>query len=596
MKIIYYLQSILKTMLSPAFVLLMTAATFSVIVSCDDLHRYPQELSAVDSICKDSAEVAMSRLEALSAKYDQPSADAYDRNYFLLLKVKAANNAYQPLADSTIFHVLDFFKGTAEKDKLCQSYYYLGKYYVKKNDAPNGLENFQKALDLTDENTPLYFRSCIYNQTGRLFLYQGMFDDALQKYEESYKCDSIAGDTVSLIFSIRDIATIYDFKKEYKKSLALLHKAYDMSTKTNDKGLHNSLSQSLAICYLDINDVSKSKHYLMETLRSVDPNVKSSAYSLAIDLYTRENKMDSVFYFSQELLKIGTVYTKQKATSTLSAYYFKKGEMDKSQKNLEKSIILTDSVNNINAANTVAKMNATFNLNQKEKENIQLRYQIKEKVFVAALMGLVFIISVLVVIFKNKRNKKRILQMKKLNSHLTCMLDEANDRNELNMQNKEHEIDLCHSEIRKLNEKNEYDRNNYEVIIKQMQEGMRKQYAASNGCDYNKDEPSVLDILLILNNRIKEKKNVTNKDWERIIEIFDNLYPTFRKAIFEKYNLKMDDYKICILVKLDISNVDIAEIMNKTPSAITMKRANLYAKIEKTNGKAKDFNSLIKSI
>lgn len=186
--------------------------------------------------------------------------------------------------------------------------------------------------------------------------------------------------------------------------------------------------------------------------------------------------------------------------------------------------------------------------------------------------------------------------MKMLNSHLTYMLDEANDRNELNMQNKQQEIDLCHSEIRKLNEKNENDRNNYEVIIKQMQEGLRKQEAASNGCGENNDVPSALDIISILNNRIKEKKNVTNKDWERIIEIFDNLYPAFRKAILEKYNLKMDDYKICILVKLDFPNVDIAEIMNKTPSVITMKRANLYAKIEKTNGKAKDFNSLIKSI
>ena len=162
----------MRGMSSSALILLLAVATIAVVSSCGGSHRYPQELSAVDSICKDSAEVAMSRLQALSAKYDQPSADAYDRNYYLLLKVKAANNAYQPLADSTIFHVLDFFRGTAEKDKLCQSYYYLGKYYIKKNDAPQSLENFQKALDLTDENTPLYFRSCIYNQMGKQWFFR----------------------------------------------------------------------------------------------------------------------------------------------------------------------------------------------------------------------------------------------------------------------------------------------------------------------------------------------------------------------------------------------------------------------------------------
>ena len=81
-----------------------------------------------------------------------------NRMYYGLLKIKAANNLYMVQKDSTIFHIVDYFEDSGDKEKLRDSYYFLGKYYVEHNDAPQALKCFQTALDMSDEKTPLAFR------------------------------------------------------------------------------------------------------------------------------------------------------------------------------------------------------------------------------------------------------------------------------------------------------------------------------------------------------------------------------------------------------------------------------------------------------
>ena len=141
----------------------------------------------------------------------------------------------------------------------------LVKYYVNKNDVPQALDNFQKSLDLTDGTTPLYFRSCIYNQIGRQYLFQGMYDDALKMYNKSYLCDSILNDTINMLFGMRDIASVYNFKKNYTQCLRILGKAYLISKKIDNKLLKSSITHSLAVCYNDIGDDKSSKSFLWGT-------------------------------------------------------------------------------------------------------------------------------------------------------------------------------------------------------------------------------------------------------------------------------------------------------------------------------------------
>ena len=562
----------MRGMSSSALILLLAVATMAVVSSCGGSHRYPQELSAVDSICKDSAEVAMSRLQALSAKYDQPSADAYDRNYYLLLKVKAANNAYQPLADSTIFHVLDFFRGTAEKDKLCQSYYYLGKYYIKKNDAPQGLENFQKALDLTDENTPLYFRSCIYNQMGKQFLYQGMYDKALVMYKESYSCDSIQKDSIGMLFGMRDIASLYSFKKDYPKSLAILKEVYRDCKRFNANLLQSSISHSLAVCYDDMDDEKNAKRYLYETLSHLPASIKASVYGLAADIYHKENRMDSVYHYSSLLIEESDIYGKQKAAKYLCQYYLGNRNNAEALFYNNEYKTFSDSINEINAVETVAKMNAVYNSNKKEKEKMQLEIKMKERTLLYSICVSFFLLGMAFFIYRSEKNKKKYLQFKLINENLKKILDDQKSKEAQGADN----AGCCPDE----------------------NSVTSKETCETSGVDSNNDKVVSYNCVIVeaIQRRIEEKKNLTAEDWKFIDLNINKAYPGFKEKLYSRCNLKSSDYKICILVKLEFQNLVISILMNRSEPAVSLKRAKLYFKLTQKEGKAKDFNDFIKSL
>ena len=156
-----------------AVLFVVVALIFSINNSCGNSHSYPRELVVADSLCEtnpDSAEALLHRMP------DSVLAAKPDRMYYDLVRIKASNNLYEPQKDSTIFRIVDFFESYGDKEKLCQAYYYQGKYYVQHNDAPQALKCFQKALDMSDDNTLLTFKSKIYSQSGTIFLDQNLFE------------------------------------------------------------------------------------------------------------------------------------------------------------------------------------------------------------------------------------------------------------------------------------------------------------------------------------------------------------------------------------------------------------------------------------
>ena len=212
-KQIYILSAALSAVL-----LIAVVATFR---SCRP-HTYPAELVAADSLCDsnaDSAAVVLSRLER-SGGYD-----GADRMYLDLLKVKLTNNLYEPQKDSTIFRVVDYFEDMGDRERLCQAYYYQGKYYMQHNDAPQALKSFQQAIDNIDSKTITSFDSRVYNQAGRIFLIQDLYDDALAMYKESFACDSAMNDTVNMVHSLRDISLAYKYLEKYDSSEFCLKRA-----------------------------------------------------------------------------------------------------------------------------------------------------------------------------------------------------------------------------------------------------------------------------------------------------------------------------------------------------------------------------------
>ena len=342
--------------LSVAALAIAVIAIAAISVCCSH-HTYPRELVAADSLCEsnpDSAEALLHRMP------DSVLAAKPDRMYYDLLRIKASNNLYEPQKDSTIFRIVDFFEHYGDKEKLFQAYYYQGKYYVQHNDAPQALKCFQEALDMSDDNTPLAFKSKIYSQSGTIFLDQNLFDEALAMYRRSFQCDSILEDTVNMAHGLRDMAQIYRHLEKNDSCGILLNQAYTLSEGSDNIFLKRTIVLSLVSSYLAEDKVNEAYRLYSNNLMEVEEMIQSPTYASAVMIYDKLGKSDSVYKYCNKKMSVGTPSAKQLALENLIDYYSVKGDLGKVRLLLKKYKDMSDTVRVMNTSETVMQMHSLY--------------------------------------------------------------------------------------------------------------------------------------------------------------------------------------------------------------------------------------------
>ena len=547
--------------LSVAALAIAVIAIAAISVCCSH-HTYPRELVAADSLCEnnpDSAEALLHRMP------DSVLAAKPDRMYYDLLRIKASNNLYEPQKDSTIFRIVDFFEHYGDKEKLFQAYYYQGKYYVQHNDAPQALKCFQEALDMSDDNTPLAFKSKIYSQSGTIFLDQNLFDEALAMYRRSFQCDSILGDTVNMAHGLRDMAQIYRHLEKNDSCGILLNQAYTLSEGSGNIFLKRTIVLSLVSSYLAEDKVNEAYRLYSNNLMEVEEMIQSPTYASAVMIYDKLGKSDSVYKYCNKIMSVGTPSAKQLALENLIDYYSVKGDLGKVRLLLKKYKDMSDTVRVMNTSETVMQMHSLYNYNLRERENARLKFEAKEKSFMFVLVAMALGLLCALMFYQRERGKKNYMRIKFMHEHLEQLYKSSCRQYKVS-------LDLKEKEIAGLMKKIDY---------------------LNGGSIEDKEKMRVYDML---RNRIRTNQKLTDKMWEDILLIIDRVYPGLRVKLMGAYGLDKEEFKISVLVKLDLLNMEIATLVCKTPGAVTQKRAAIYKKIFKEKGSSKDFDTYIKSL
>lgn len=535
---------------------ILSVATFVIIVLavsclCFCSHSYPQRLVYIDSLCDSLPERAKALLKSVPAKDIKTNAD---RMYYDLLKIKASNNLYEPQIDSTVFRVADYFENHGDKTKRRDAYYLLGKYFVEHNDAPQALKWFQTALDISDDDTPLAFKSKVYSQSGTLLFYQNLYDDALEMYEQSFKCDSMLKDTVNMIHDMRDIAQTYRYLENPTKAVNILHRALNLSDAIHNDELRQGVILVLSSQYVSIGKAKEAKGLLLQYIHSMNIECYSPAYSILAKAYELEGKMDSSFCYDKKLMAIGTVYAKEEASRRLFAYYTETCDLDKIRYYIKRNKLYSDSIQKMSVSESVATAHSLYNYNLKEREIARLNKDVNERTIFVVVSVFIVILLVLILFYITERNKQRCMRLELLNEHLKALCESLEKRKDNNEKIVNTET-LCHSE-----------------------------------------NSSKLYIYNLIHGRINNNKSLSLNDWKLIDKSMDTVYPTFKERLYSYCKVLDREYRICILLKLEFSLSDIATIMGRSNATITLIRSSLYQKFFHKKGKAKDFDTFVRSL
>lgn len=515
-------------------------------VSCGK-HEYPSALVEADSLCYSNPKLALEKLAQICKDLD--TTNTADWMYFRLVKLKAQDKAYIPHSDLTnLNQMISYYEGEGDKKMLPEIYYLAGSTYFDLHDSPQALDYYHKVLDNITADEHLRLWGITHAQIGYVMLYQGNYAAAIDHYKISYRVDSLRNDVEGMIFDLRDLGLTYSSTEKLDSAIFYSHKALQLALKKKMPQMATSARSSLADIYLETHyqNVDSAGKYILPMFGDIRPENRSGIYCVAMKYYKLRNMPDSVNYYIEKLEKYGEVYAKCDAYRIkLEMMLEQKGEVGKLNV-WRKFLNYSDSIEKITKTEAVSKCQSLYDYTQRVKENTRLKSENEYHKLLLIILGLsAFLLVILFYVYYTK-NKY------------------AKEKQQRQMEELQHLLDK--STLQVLNNKKTLTR------IKES------------------------EIYALFLGKIRAGQNVTQEEWDKLDKAVNDYFIDFKLKLYRICKLSDLEYQICLLLKIELSLADIAVLVHREPSTITMSRKRLYKKLFQKEGKAEELDVFIRSV
>lgn len=573
---------------------------FMSLSSCSN-RKYEQTITRADNLMELSQDSARSALTILdSIRPDLSKMGKSTQMRYQLVYAKGMNKGYVDFTkDSLMKEIVDYYDnhGTCQQQML--AHYLLGCVYRDLGDSPASLSCYNDAVekvDTTSSDCDYKLLTRVYEQQGALFLSQSMPQNALSAYQKAEKYAWIAKDTLSAVLSYEHLGNIYEYMGNMNKVIEVYENAsrryrqygYPVQAARALGGAIQALiltkQYAKAKKYMDVFE-AESGYFQKDSCYSY---INYSHYYYLKGLYCLESHSDSAKYWftkCQEFAK--TNNNKSFSAYAWYLYYIKHQQMDSVAKYSEQAFAYNDSANLDMERDLMQKMQAIYDYDR--WKNVAHNEEIKAtRANLTLLVSILVSVSVIIIgilTFLVYRKKRKLeLQEKEEQENLI--------RQQIYYTKQELEL------LRTVN-----DRKIADVITEKEQTINKLKEDLKDIRDkYSNSSLSDVDILLkesSIYKRIKylelhPKETMRENDWIELEETIEQLIPSFIPLL--KNRLNVIAYRICLLVKLEISTSSIAILLGLSSSAISKYRKVMLEKLCGRSGKPKDFDEYIRQI
>ena len=570
-----------------------------ILTSCAGNRKYDDLMQRADSIMNaddDSAKVAIWMLDGVESQLPEFSK-AQKMRYELLLH-KAMNKAYISFtSDSKMKEVVEYYDRHGSANERMLANYVLGCVYRDMHEVPLALEYYNKAAEQADTTAAdcdygTLYR--VYSQMGFLFDKQYLPYQELEAFGKAVKYAYLAKDTLNAIINYQNRGIAYDYLGNKDSVIAINIHAAEMY-----KRIRNNEAAAIALgCnysyYIDKGDsVNARKAFESYTSTGYEGNSNygdAKAFLLCEKgrYYMFISRIDSAFSCLNQSLKLSKSYSnKAAATKVLAQYYARVNKPVLAMKYALKTSEYNDSDLLAVRESQLQQIQAMYNYerNQEIARKAELKAErITMLVYVLIAGGVVIFLLLTHLYLKQlKKKKEKILVTK----HLY-------DDSLLKLRQKQEELEL----LRTVNDRKVAD------VIKEKEQTIKKLEDDLKDIrdKYSNSSLSDVDILLkesSIYKRIKylelhPKEIMRENDWIELEETIEQLIPSFIPLLKNRLNVMA--YRICLLVKLEISTSSIAILLGLSSSAISKYRKVMLEKLCGRSGKPKDFDEYIRQI
>ena len=518
------------------------------------------------------------------------SLSNYRRNHAELLSLQVANQADSVFRSDTLQRrLVRYFDryaytpdgilhpGRTANDRLL-AHYLLGRAYADMGDAPMAIKEYLQAIELADtlsDKCNYTVVRGVYGQLAQLYHKQDMPESEVTSWQGFRANSLIIGDSLSattalyymtgaylvLCDTVNVLATSnqaheeflgYGYVREaasvwptaiyvllvqgrYDEAKAHMDEYEQLSGLFEEDGTIKSGCEtyyaSQGLYYLGINDFITSEKCFRKALKY---GKKEEAYSGLLSVYTKLGLKDSVALYA-------TLYTQANDASY-------------QQRNAHDIILMREQFR--------------YDQHQQQAQKVEKRNRILiwTSIIVFAVLVFTFFYSVK----KKRRVKDLCTNLNNASEHIVSISKK--------MQSAESEITTLKDIIQKKEITHNVQLNVANDMVQELQEKCNNLKQATKS-----DAFHLAPIVRQFKSKAEKRTSIpTDSQWNDLEKEFQKAYP----KLYQKINTQFTNLqkRVCLLMVIDVSNKDIAFLMNKTPHDITSYGSSINMKMFNVKG------------
>ncbi len=468
-------------------------------------------------------------------------------------------------------------------DEQLQTALYLGRTYMDDLDQEAALQTYTDALQQSImENKPNQ-SGYISSYMGDVYQFQGMYQQAVEKYLTASRYFRQAGNYRSQGIAFRDASRNYTFMDSLDIALRYMLRADSMITIWGDSLAKSEILNGLGNIYKEKGAYCLAEKYLEQAINFDTTEVAADYLALA-DLYLTQNKLDQA---RSSLNKIkSSSYNKDVFIDKFYLWFVLEKEEGHLQLALEALEQYVDtSYSFLDARNKVQiqGLEDKYAYTRVLSENMHLR-EVRSNQFKLLLIALLIILCMalayrLLIVRKNLKIAQQADELQEQKSHL---LEQQMALDSLSCQLKAVQQDN-QEELRQ--KQSEYNQKAQEVELLKQQYIQQRQYLLQESTIYKKIQKSVSTP------NPDHKELLTDKDWKALYKCIDTMYPSLSERLVLA-GITPTEKKYCYLSFFQLDSKQEAFLLNVNIDTPYKNRTRIRQKLKITGSEEKLYEHL----
>jgi len=468
-----------------------------------------------------------------------------------------------------------------------------------------------KAINISTKaniDDPGSYRVQVFGTLAGLYRSIGKEDSTLIIYKISVSDAALFNNRISLATSLNNVGIFFQSNGELDSALVYFHSADSLVNTLDEKVssvrlLQGNIKGNIASVFFDRGEYLKAKHLFTESYNlckgiNEDYSMINAGISLAKTELELGNydKAKSLFELCQEQLDSSGVYHSNKVRNQLyllevkQEYFEKIGDMTNALNIAKQILSLSESTRNFNQNNQIftsgllARYSSSMFESALKNEKKLLdneKQQDRMRFWILLLIAMGLTITPTIMLFYYRQNARLHQERNKLieSNHLITQQKlklEQNEKLLLDLELENKKKDLTNMAIH-LSKKQEWatELDKRIKLIESLRGNKRfREFSA-------------------LKNEIRNHLNI-DREKSLIIDNIDSLNSAFYEKINKHYpTLSRTEMKLFSLIKLKMSNAQIAQLQNINPDSVRMSRLRLRRKLKLSP--EQDLNSFVQN-